>query len=220
MLGRVLEGLRGALSRPVVWLWFAPYSGLVTQTREALVAQCGGLRVRDVAKDREPKGTRDGDVFIQTWATVAASNKDARKVRRTSEAALSFDDLIASWRDAGFFVGVVIDEAHLNFGASAKVAAGFYLDHIQPDFTILATATPSDEKLEAFERTAGIEVASRVVVPRSEVVEAGLNKVGLKLGVIRFRGRRPRPDRPRTGDLAGRMDAALPGTRDGSRNTG
>lgn len=186
VLGRVLEGLRGALSRPVVWLWFAPYSGLVTQTREALVAQCGGLRVRDVAKDREPNGTRDGDVFIQTWATVAASNKDARKVRRTSEAALSFDDLIASWRDAGFFVGVVIDEAHLNFGASAKVAAGFYLDHIQPDFTILATATPSDEKLDAFEQKAGIEVASRVVVPRAEVVDAGLNKVGLKLGVIRF----------------------------------
>ncbi|WP_430431860.1 DEAD/DEAH box helicase [Oceanicaulis sp.] len=187
VLGRVLEGLRGALSRPVVWLWFAPYSGLVTQTREALVSQCGGLRVRDVATDREPNGTRDGDVFIQTWATVAASNKDARKVRRTSETALSFDDLIASWRDAGFFVGVVIDEAHLNFGASAKVAAGFYLDHIQPDFTILATATPSDEKLDAFEQKAGIEVASRYVVPRAEVVEAGLNKVGLKLGVIRFR---------------------------------
>ena len=79
-------------------------------------------------------GTRDGDVFIQTWATVAASNKDARKVRRTSEAALSFDDLIASWRDADFFIGVVIDEAHLNFGASASVAARFYLT-IQPDFT-------------------------------------------------------------------------------------
>lgn len=187
VLGRVLEGLRGALSRPVVWLWFAPYSGLVTQTREALVAQCGGLRVRDVSKDREHKGTRDGDVFIQTWATVAASNKDARKVRRTSEAALSFDDLIASWRDAGFFVGVVIDEAHLNFGASANVAASFYLDHIQPDFTILATATPNDEKLDAFEQKAGIEVASRVLVPRAEVVEAGLNKMGLKLGVIRFR---------------------------------
>lgn len=187
VLGRVLEGLRGSLSRPAVWLWFAPYAGLVAQTREALVEQCGGLRVRDVARDREPTGTRDGDVFIQTWATVAASNKDARRVRRTSEAALSFDDMIASLRDAGFFVGVVIDEAHLNFGASAKVAAEFYLHHIRPDFTILATATPNDEKLEAFERTAGIEVASRVVVPRADVVEAGLNKVGLKLGVIRFR---------------------------------
>lgn len=187
VLGRVLEGLRGALSRPVVWLWFAPYSGLVNQTRDALVAQCGGLRVRDVAKDREATGTRDGDVFIQTWATVAANNREARRVRRTSEAALSFDDLIASWRDAGFFVGVVIDEAHLNFGASASAAARFYLDHIQPDFTILATATPNDDKLEAFERVAGIEVASRVIVPRAEVVDAGLNKVGLKLGLIRFK---------------------------------
>ncbi len=187
VLGRVLEGLRGALTRPVVWLWFAPYAGLVTQTREALVEQCGSLRIRDVAKDREVNGTRDGDVFIQTWATVAASNKNARKVRRSSEAALSFDDMIDSLRDAGFFIGVVIDEAHLNFGASAKVAAEFYLAHIRPDFTILATATPNDDKLDAFERTAGIEVASRVIVPRADVVDAGLNKVGLKLGVIRFR---------------------------------
>ncbi|WP_029585786.1 DEAD/DEAH box helicase family protein [Bradyrhizobium sp. URHD0069] len=187
ILGRVLEGLRGALSRPVVWLWFAPYAGLVSQTREALVKQCGGLRVRDVATDRQHVGTRDSDVFIQTWATVAASNRDARKVRRTSESVLSFDDMIAALRASGFFVGVVIDEAHLNFGASATVAAEFYLNHIQPDFTILATATPNDEKLDAFEKKAGIEVASRVVVPRSEVVGAGLNKVGLKLGVVRFR---------------------------------
>jgi type III restriction enzyme len=187
ILGRVLESLRGRLTRPVVWFWFAPYAGLVTQTREALVDQCGSLRVRDVATDREPVGTRDGDVFIQTWATVAASNKDARKVRRTSESALSFDELIGALRSQGFFVGVVIDEAHLNFGASAAVAADFYLNTIQPDFTVLATATPSDEKLEAFEAKAGIVVSNRIVVPRDEVVRAGLNKSGLMLGVIRFK---------------------------------
>jgi type III restriction enzyme len=187
ILGRVLESLRGRLTRPVVWFWFAPYAGLVTQTREALVGQCGSLRVRDVATDREPVGTRDGDVFIQTWATVAASNKDARKVRRTSESALSFDELIGALRSQGFFVGVVIDEAHLNFGASASVAADFYLNTIQPDFTVLATATPSDDKLEAFEAKAGIVVSNRIVVPRDEVVLAGLNKSGLMLGVIRFK---------------------------------
>lgn len=187
ILGRVLEGLRGRLTRPVVWFWFAPYAGLVAQTRDALVEQCGSLRVRDVATDREPVGTRDGDVFIQTWATVAASNKEARKVRRDSESALSFDALIGALRSQGFFVGVVIDEAHLNFGASASVAAEFYLNTIQPDFTILATATPSDEKLEAFEAKAGIVVSNRIVVPRDEVVLAGLNKAGLMLGVIRFK---------------------------------
>ena len=187
VLGRVLEVLRGALSRPVVWLWFAPYAGLVSQTRDALVIQCGGLRVRDVVSDRAPAATRDGDVFIQTWATVAARNKNARRVRRTSESNLSLDDMLAELRDRRYFIGVVIDEAHLNFGASAKVAADFYLRHLRPDFTLLATATPNDDKLDAFREKAQIEVASRIIVPRSDVVAAGLNKVGLKLGIIRFR---------------------------------
>lgn len=187
VLGRTLEGLRGTLNRPTVWLWFAPYTGLVTQTRDALTEQAGSLRLRDVSKDREPSGTHDGDLFIQTWATVAANNANARKVRRTSESKLSLDDLIAEWRSNGFFVGVVIDEAHLNFGANATAAARFYLETLRPDFTILATATPNDDRLEAFSNQAGVEVASRVVIPRSDVVDAGLNKVGLKLGVIQFR---------------------------------
>lgn len=186
VLGRTLEGVRGALSRPVVWFWFAPYAGLVTQTRDAIVEQCGSLRVRDITKDREPVGTRDGDVFVQTWSAVAANNKDARKVRRTKESALSLDDMIGALRDEGFFIGVVIDEAHLNFGATATAAANFYLNSLKPDFTVLATATPNDDKLEAFEEQAGIEVASRVIVPRSDVVEVGLNKEGLMMGVIRM----------------------------------
>ncbi|MCR6732620.1 MAG: DEAD/DEAH box helicase family protein [Afipia sp.] len=186
MLGRSIEGLRGELPRKCVWFWFAPYSGLVAQTREALNQQCGGLRLRDIYTDREPTGTRDGDVFVQTWAAVAAQNKDARTVRRTKEDRLSLDDLIAHLRDDGFFVGVVIDEAHLNFGASANAAASFYLDHLQPDFTVLATATPNDDKLEQFEQKASIEVASRVVIDRGQVVEAGLNKKGLMLGILRF----------------------------------
>ena len=187
VLGRVLESLRGALPRPVVWFWFAPYAGLVAQTREALTAQCGSLRVRDVSKDREPVGSRDADVFVQTWSAVAANNKDARRVRRTKESSLSLDDMIDVLRGDGFFIGVVIDEAHLNFGASARAAANFYLETLRPDFTILATATPNDDKLVAFEENAGIEVASRVIVPRSDVVNAGLNKEGLMLGVIRMR---------------------------------
>ncbi len=186
VLGRVLEGLRGALERPVVWLWFAPYAGLVSQTRDALADQTGSLRLRDIAKDREAVGSRDGDVFVQTWATVAANNANARKVRRELEGTLSIDQLIAEWRSRGFFVGVVIDEAHLNFGANAGAAANFYIETLRPDFTILATATPNDDKLKAFEKKAGIEVASRVVIPREDVVEAGLNKIGLKLGVLQF----------------------------------
>jgi type III restriction enzyme len=186
ILGRALESARGALPKPVVWFWFAPYAGLVSQTRDALAEQCSSLRLRDIYADREPTGSRDGDVFIQTWATVAARNKEARKVRQSTESSLSIDDMIAGLRCDGFMIGVVIDEAHLNFGASARAAAEFYLDVLRPDFSILATATPNDEKLEQFEKSAGIEVASRIVIAREVVVDAGLNKRGLMLGYLRF----------------------------------
>jgi type III restriction enzyme len=184
MLGRTIERAIGKLPMKTVWFWFAPYTGLVTQTRDALAEQCPGIRLRDVAVDRIAAHVRDGDVFVQTWAAVAANNKDAKKVRRTTEDMLSLDDMIAILRADDVAIGVVIDEAHLNFGASAQAAASFYLEALQPDFTLLATATPNDDKLAAFEKAAGVEVESRVIVDRQRVVEAGLNKRGLMLGYL------------------------------------
>lgn len=186
-LGRTLEKVRGKLPMRCVWFWFAPFAGLVAQTREALAEQCPSLRLRDLATDRASEGVRDGDVFIQTWASVAKTNKESLRVRRQAEAAPSLDEMLAGLRAEGVHVGVVIDEAHLNFGVNAKAAANFYLNTLRPDFTLLATATPNDEKLLAFERAAGVKVESRVTVDRAEVVKAALNKRGLKLGIIRFR---------------------------------
>lgn len=187
MLGRVLEAVRGQLSAKTVWFWFAPYAGLVTQTRNALTAQCGALRQRDVYADREASAARDGDVFVQTWASVAVVKKESRKVRTDKEASLSVDSMIAELRERGFRIGVVIDEAHLNFGSGAAATADFFLNVLSPDFTVLATATPNDAKLEKFERDAGLKVASRVTVAREAVVKAGLNKIGLMVGVLRFK---------------------------------
>jgi len=187
MLGRTLEAVRGQLDAKTVWFWFAPYAGLVTQTRSALIAQCGALRQRDVYADREASAARDGDVFVQTWASVAVIKKESRKVRTDKEASLSVDSMIAELRERGFRIGVVIDEAHLNFGSGAAATAEFFLNVLSPDFTVLATATPNDAKLEKFERDAGLRVASRVTVSRDAVVKAGLNKVGLMVGVLRFK---------------------------------
>lgn len=184
MLGKSLEASRGKLSKPTIWFWFAPFSGLVSQTKDALLEQSGSLRIRDIYKDREALAARDGDIFIQTWASVAANKKDARKVRRTTEDVLSLDDMIMELREKGFHIGVVIDEAHLNFGVSASAAADFFLKILSPDFTILATATPNDEKLKQFEKHAGVNVANHIDISRREVVEAKLNKIGLKVGVL------------------------------------
>jgi hypothetical protein len=187
MVGRSLENIRGKLDEKTVWLWFAPYAGLVTQTQNSLVSQCGALRLRDVSSDRAPAHTKDGDVFVQTWGAVAANNKDARKIRRDKEDSYSLDTMLDELRDRGFRIGVVIDEAHLNFGKNAKAAASFYLDVLRPDFTILATATPNDKKLVEFEKSAGLKVESRVVVARDSVVDAGLNKKGLMVGILSFK---------------------------------
>lgn len=187
MLGRSIEACVGRLPMKTVWFWFAPYGGLVTQTREALAAQCPRLRIRDLLSDRFPSLSRDGDVFISTWSLVATANLSGRKVRREDEAVPTLDGLIASLRADGYAIGVVVDEAHLNFGASAKVAAQFYLRDLQPDFTLLATATPNDERLEAFERAAGVVVATKITIDREKVVKAGLNKWGLTVGLLRFR---------------------------------
>jgi hypothetical protein len=194
VLGRVLETLvpdpvvPAAGFRGTVWFWFAPYSGLVEQTKLVLRAECPGLRLRELSRDREPSLTRDGDVFVSTWGSVAANNREARTLRRSGERSLSVDDLIATLRDDGYFIGCVIDEAHLNFGTTAKAAAAFFLDHIAPDATLLATATPRDAKLDAFLRAAGMGEPNRVEVPRAAVVEAALNKRGLVAAYLSLTG--------------------------------
>ena len=185
MIGRTLQtltpepiipamGFRGS-----VWFWFTPYSGLVEQTKLALRGDCDGLRARDLFQDRDPDSTRDGDVFVHTWAAVAANNRETRRLRRSNEKALSIDDMIASLREQKWFVGAVIDEAHLNFGMGAKAAASFFLEHLRPDVAILATATPRDAKLQAFCDAADIKQITKVEVARDDVVKEGLNKRGL-----------------------------------------
>jgi len=205
-LGRTLEAVRGRLPARCVWFWFAPFAGLVAQTRAALAEQCPTLRLRDLTVDREAVGVRDGDVFVQTWASVAKTNRESLRVRRASEALPSLDGMLQALRADGVHIGVVVDEAHLNFGVNARAAADFYLNTLRPDFTLLATATPNDEKLRAFEQAAGVRVESRVTVDRTDVVEAALNKRGLKLGVIRFDGAEARLIEPEQAALAAGWD--------------
>lgn len=186
MLGRALEAVTGDLPEPVVWFWFAPFAGLVSQTKESLEAQCPSLRLRDLAVDRDAMSAQDGDVFVQTWASVAASNRDSRRVRQERESALSLDTMLLVLRDRGYRIGVVIDEAHIAF-RNATEATNFYLNVLQPDLTLLATATPNDERLDEFAKRANLTVQWRIEVSRRRAVEAGLNKHGLMLGIVRFR---------------------------------
>ena len=113
MLARTAEVISQRTS--TVWFWFAPFAGLVSQTVRALRRAGPGLRVRDPTKDRIDVGTRPGDVFVATWASVAAKRADARRMRQDDDTAPSLDTLVASLRASGFLIGAVVDEAHHSF---------------------------------------------------------------------------------------------------------
>ena len=163
----------------IVWFWFTPFAGLVEQAKGAIKSTFVGLRVRDLQGDRKTRGTRSGDVFVTTWASVAAASKETRRIRSGGEFVLALDDLIAELRGDGFRTGVVVDEAHHGFTRAAE-AVRFYRETMRPDFTLMITATPDDQDVEKFKKAAGIGHLHRIKVSRKEAVDAGLIKDGIK----------------------------------------
>jgi len=177
MAGMITEEF--AREAKIVWFWFTPFAGLVDQASIALKKQFGGLRVRDIQGDRLAMGTRSGDVFVTTWASVAAKNEKTRRLRDSGDLSLSLDSLIPSLRELGFHIGVVVDEAHHTF-SNATEAVRFYTEVMQPEFTLLITATPDDKDVDKFKRTTGIAELHRITVSRQDAVDAGMIKVGIK----------------------------------------
>ena len=163
----------------VVWFWFAPFKGVVGQTAAFLREQFHGLRLREMADDRATDMSRQGDVFVTTWQTVATRVKDKRNVRKESETNPSIDTLIEQLRTQGFRIGVVVDEAHHSFGEGTQ-ATKFFRDVLKPEYTILITATPDDDDVKAFERAMGIAELHRIRVSREDAMESGLIKKGVK----------------------------------------
>lgn len=163
----------------IVWFWFTPFANLVEQAKGALKRDFPGLRVRDLASERVAYSAQSGDVFVTTWASVAARNADTRRLRTSGDLSLALDDFIPGLRQADFRIGVVVDEAHHGF-THATESVRFYRDIMRPDFTLLITATPDDADVEKFRKAAGIGELHRHRVSRKDAVDAGLIKDGVQ----------------------------------------
>jgi len=177
MAGTIVE--RFSHLEDIVWFWFAPFKGVVGQSEAFLREQFHGLRLRELTDDRAVAGSRRGDVFVTTWQTVATRVKDKRNVRKESDSNPSIDTLIAALREQGLRMGVVVDEAHHGFGKET-LASQFFREVLQPEYTILITATPDDKDVKEFEKTMGIAELHRNRVSRVDAVDAGLIKAGVK----------------------------------------
>ncbi|MGH7214209.1 MAG: DEAD/DEAH box helicase, partial [Tepidisphaeraceae bacterium] len=181
MAGNIVE--RVSADERVVWFWFAPFKGVVDQSAAFLREQFQGLRLRTMTEDRNPIGTRSGDVFVTTWGLVATRVRDRRSVRVSGELNESVDDLIESLREQGYRIGVVVDEAHHTFRGENQ-AAIFFRTVIKPEYTILVTATPDDKDLEDLKTRMQVRNIHKTSVSRVDAVggkdEEGLIKRGVK----------------------------------------
>lgn len=147
------------------------------------------LRLRELSEDRNAADSREGDVWVTTWQTVATRIKDRRNVHKPGEQNLTVEELLEGLRVQGLRVGVVIDEAHHGFfgktrsgaeGGAATQAMEFFRRSLQPEYTVLITATPDDADIAHFQKDLKLANLNRVSISRHEPVEEGLIKEGIK----------------------------------------
>lgn len=173
----------------VLWFWFAPFAGLVEQSRAVIAAHAPSLRLLDLDSDRRLGAVDGGGVFVTTWGSVAARNADSRRARSKGDDGQSLDALIAQARAEGVRIGCVVDEAHHSFHRAAQARA-FFSEVLKPDYALMMTATPRDQDALAFERVTGYRIgepADWASVSRFDAVEAHLLKRGVR--TVRFLAR-------------------------------
>jgi type III restriction enzyme len=166
----------------IVWLWFAPFSGVVGQTIDVIRDEYPSLSPHNLADDRHGEGLVSGAIYTTTWAAVASRSQD-RRARSQTEQQLSVDDLVRTARDRGFRIGTVIDEAHHSFRSDTQAFA-FFREVLDPDVTILVTATPRDRDIDLYVRERGVTRMNRIAVSRAQGVEARLLKRGVRAGTF------------------------------------
>lgn len=166
----------------ILWLWFAPFSGLVTQADVTIARQAPELPRLNVGSDRRVQALSSGAVFVLTWQTVAARSRESRIARTSGDSGLALDDLIELARGEDLRIGVIVDEAHHGF-VRAPQASQFFGDVIRPDYVLLMTATPRDSDVGRFSQATGYRLGTAeewATVTRAEGVEAQLLKRSVK----------------------------------------
>jgi type III restriction enzyme len=172
MLARVLANVSAA--RPTLWLWFVPFVNLVQQTEDQLAANSPSLTPTLLAQGRN-QDPRAGTVLLSTAQAVArARDRTTGYQSDGDDTVRTLAEMLARARAQGLAIGLVVDEAHI--GLDTGTEFGQFAQWVNPNFLILATATPKDERLQQFFDRAGRVAYESFSVSRLEAVEARLNK--------------------------------------------
>lgn len=166
----------------ILWFWFAPFAGVISQAKSSLARQASNLTLLNIESDRKPENLTNGGIFVLTWQTVAAKSAAKRVARQGGDAGWSLDDLIAQAREEGYRIGVVVDEAHHGFVKAAE-APRYFSEVLQPDYVLMMTATPRDADAQQFSTLTGYRIGGQdewASIPRKEGVDAQLLKRSVK----------------------------------------
>ena len=183
MLTKVLQ--RISAERPTLWLWFVPYVNLVAQTIDSIVSEGAGLGAVElnVALNEKPA---PGLVLLSTVQGVASqkarSSGYADKVDDDSRSLAAYVELA---RSSGLDIGLVVDEAHIALKSTTEF--GKFVDWVDADYLLMASATPRDAALNEFINASGLGAFVPFSVSRADVVAARLNKTWLEAVVYDLR---------------------------------
>ena len=172
ILARVLANVSAEL--PVVWFWFVPFVNLVAQTQDALASNAADLSPILLNHGRNQEAAA-GQVLISTVQGVARAqwrkegyNADGDDDTRT------LAEFVARARAGQLLIGLVVDEAHIALDKATEF--GKFAHWLTPDYLVMATATPKDQRLLDFLVSAGRSEFENFAVSRDDVVSARLNK--------------------------------------------
>lgn len=172
ILARVLADV--SADTPTVWFWFVPFVTLVAQTLDALKSNASDLTPTTLAIGRNQQPD-EGLVMIATTQAVAKAQWRTKGYNADGD-----DDTrtIAEWvalaRERKYAIGMVVDEAHIALDKATEF--GKFAQWLKPNFLLMATATPKDQRLLDFLDSAGKSDFESFAVSRDDVVDARLNK--------------------------------------------
>jgi superfamily II DNA or RNA helicase len=172
MLARVLADVSG--EKGVLWFWFVPFVNLVAQTLDALVSNSSDLSPQLLVYGRNQE-VAAGQVLISTGQAVAKAQSRTKGYNADGDDdTRTLAELVVRARTKALRIGMVVDEAHIALDRGTEF--GKFARWLDPDFLIMATATPKDQRLLEFLASAGKSEFESFTVSRDEVVSARLNK--------------------------------------------
>ncbi|MFZ4537311.1 DEAD/DEAH box helicase [Propionivibrio sp.] len=172
MLARVLTNV--SAERGVLWFWFVPFVNLVAQTLDALAANANDLSPQLLTHGRNQEAAA-GQVLISTVQAVARAQSRTKGYNADGDDdTRTLAELVARARAQKLHIGMVVDEAHIALDKATEF--GKFAQWLHPDYLIMATATPKDQRLLEFLASADKSEFESFTVSRDEVVAARLNK--------------------------------------------